>query len=109
MAFEALAKGFHSSIVADMHCIRANLALQADDGDAKLAEADLRHALKIAQEKEALSLQLRAAREIACLMAKRGEKRQAADLLIPIYNRFVEGFETLDLLEAKALLNDLST
>jgi hypothetical protein len=42
-------------------------------------------------------------------MTKRGEKRQATDLLIPIYNRFVEGFETLDLLEAKDLLYDLST
>jgi predicted ATPase len=56
---------------------------------------------------EALSLQLRAARDLARLLAERGERQQAADLLASVYREFREGFGTPDLTEAKALLDEL--
>ena len=52
-------------------------------------------------------LQLRAARDLASLLAERGKRQEAADLLSPIYAAFTEGFDTLDLVEAKALLDQL--
>jgi predicted ATPase len=52
-------------------------------------------------------LELRAARDLARVMAERGERQQAADLLSPVYRGFAEGFDTPDLKEAKALLEEL--
>jgi hypothetical protein len=46
---------------------------------------------------------------IACLLAEQGERTQAYDLLNPIYASFTEGFDTLDLKEAKALLDALGS
>jgi predicted ATPase len=58
-------------------------------------------------DQSALSLELRAANSFAKLSADRGERRKAHDILAPIYNRFTEGFDTLDLKEARALLDEL--
>ena len=63
--------------------------------------------LRIARQQEALSLELRAARDLASMLAERGERQQAADLLAPVYAGFTEGFDTADLKEAKALLDEL--
>ncbi len=104
-AFSALARGHHSYLTADLHRMRAALTLSAGDRDA--AETDLRRALEVAREQEAPSLQLRAARDLGRLLAERGERRQAADLLAPIYGGFTEGFDTADLVEAKELLEQL--
>jgi predicted ATPase len=71
------------------------------------AEVDLRHALEITRQQKAKSLELRAARDLARMMAERGERQQAADLLSPVYRGFAEGFDTLDLKEAKVLLDQL--
>ena len=49
--------------------------------------------------------ELRGTRDLALLMTEAGEKRQAAELLAPVYGRFTEGFSTPDLIEAKALLD----
>jgi predicted ATPase len=70
---------------------------------------NLRRALQIAEQQEAPSLQLRAARDLARVHAERGERSQAADLLAPIYAWFTEGFDTPDLKEVKALLDELAT
>ena len=72
-------------------------------------EADLRAALTIARQQEAPSLELRAARDLASMLAERGERQQAADLLAPVYDAFTEGFATADLEDAKALLDELRT
>jgi predicted ATPase len=87
--------------------MRAELRLYADTGESDAAGADLRRALEIARQQEAPSLQLRAARDLARVMAERGERQQAADLLSPICGWFTEGFDTADLREAKALLEEL--
>ena len=106
-AFELLAYGCDVAFAAELHRARASLLLSADSSQSDAAEADLRRALDIARQQAALSLQLRAARDLASLLAGRGERQEAADLLAPIYAAFTEGFDTLDLLEAKALLDDL--
>jgi predicted ATPase len=54
-----------------------------------------------------LSLELRAARDHARLLAEVGERQQAKDLLAPLYDAFTEGFDTSDLKEARALLDEL--
>ena len=63
--------------------------------------------MEIAREQKALSLELRAARDLARLLAEVGERQQATDLLAPLYDAFTEGFETSDLKEARALLDEL--
>jgi predicted negative regulator of RcsB-dependent stress response len=70
----------------------------------KEAEQCLRSALKIARERGARSLELRAAMSLAQLEQARGERGPAHDLLGCVYGWFTEGFDTLDLQEAKTLL-----
>ena len=106
-AFTALAHGRDLALAAELHRTRAVLLLCADAGERSAAEADMRSALEIGQQQEALSLQLRAARDLARLLAERGERQQAADLLASVYREFNEGFDTPDLTEAKALLDEL--
>jgi tetratricopeptide (TPR) repeat protein len=107
-AFAALAHGHDLALAAELHRKRAALLLCAGAGDRGLAEVDLRRALEIARQQNAKSLELRAARDFAQLMGERGERQQAADLLSSVYGGFTEGFDTLDLKEAKALLDQLS-
>jgi predicted ATPase len=52
--------------------------------------------------------ELRAAADLARLLAAKGERAEARDLLAPIYGWFTEGFDTPDLREAEALLQELS-
>jgi predicted ATPase len=72
------------------------------------AEACFQKALDIAQKQHAKSLELRAATSLARLWQQQGKQKEAHDLLSQIYNWFTEGFDTKDLQEAKALLNELS-
>jgi predicted ATPase len=87
--------------------MRAGLSRGGDAEARRAAEADLRHAIETARGQAALSLELRAARDLASMLSERGERREALDLLAPVYGRFTEGFHTLDLQEAKALLDAL--
>jgi predicted ATPase len=63
--------------------------------------------IAIAREQKAKSWELRAATSMARLWRDQGKRQQARDLLAPIYGWFSEGFDTLDLKEAKALLEEL--
>ena len=71
-------------------------------------EASLQQAIHIARAQHAKSLELRAARDLARLWGEQGRRAEARDLLAPIYGWFTEGFETADLKEAKALLDELT-
>jgi predicted ATPase/class 3 adenylate cyclase len=71
------------------------------------AEAWLQRALDIARCQEAKSLELRAAVSLARLWQQQGKHQDAYDLLAPVYGWFTEGFDTVDLHEAKALLEEL--
>lgn len=90
---------------AENHRVRGEVARDAGQFPEALTAFD--QAIKIARDQSALSLELRAANSFAKLSADRGERRKAYDLLGPIYNRFTEGFDTLDLKEARALLDEL--
>jgi predicted ATPase len=72
------------------------------------AEAGFRQALDVARRQEAKSLELRAAMSLSRLWQQQGKRDQARELLAPIYGWFTEGFDTADLQEAKALLEELS-
>ncbi|MBT2337735.1 MULTISPECIES: ATP-binding protein [Pseudomonas] len=72
------------------------------------AEAQLQTALAVAHRDHALAWELRSATSLARLWQRRGQGRAALELLGPVYRRFTEGFDTPDLLEADALLQDLS-
>jgi predicted ATPase len=95
------------ALAAELHRKRAALLLCARACDVGAAEADLRRALESARQQKARSLELRAARDLALVMAERGERQQAADLLSPVYGRFTEGFDKLDLKESKVLFDQL--
>jgi len=72
------------------------------------AEACFRSALDLACTRQEKSLELRAAMSLARLWRSQGKRKKAYDLLAPIYGWFTEGFDTRDLLEATALLNELA-
>jgi len=71
------------------------------------AGAYFERALSVARTQQAKSWELRAAMSMARLWREQGKRNEARDLLTPIYNSFTEGFDTLDLKEAKALLEML--
>jgi predicted ATPase len=66
------------------------------------------HAHTVARERQAKTWKLRAAMSMARLWRNQGERDQARDFLAPVYGWFTGGFDTLDLKEAKVLLDNLS-
>jgi predicted ATPase len=65
-------------------------------------------ALDISRQQKARSLELRAATSLARLRAKQSKRAEARDLLAPVYGWFTEGYDTADLKDAKALLDELA-
>lgn len=68
----------------------------------------MQRALDVARRQEAKALELRAAMSLSCLWQQQGKQAAARALLAPIYTWFTEGFETADLQEARALLDELA-
>jgi predicted ATPase len=73
------------------------------------AETWLQRAMDVARRQEAKSLELRAAMSLSRLWRRQGKRDEARRLLAPIYSWFTEGFDTADLQEAKALLEELAS
>src|SRR5262249_16732305 len=98
---------------AELHRLEGELTLQFPLPRLELsfaeAEASFHRALAVACRQEAKSFELRAATSLARLWQRQGKRREAHDLLAEIYGWFIEGFETKDLQEAKALLDELAT
>jgi predicted ATPase len=92
---------------ADVHRTAGEIALTSPGPDATTAEAHFERALAVARGQQAKSWELRAAMSMARLWRDQGKRQQAHDLLAPVYDWFTEGFDTLDLKEAKALLEQL--
>jgi predicted ATPase len=88
--------------------LRGVLLLRQTGTPQEEAETWLQRALDVARRQEAKSLELRAAMSLARLWQQQGKRTAAYDLLAPIYGWFTEGFDTVDLQEAKALLDELS-
>jgi len=94
---------------AEIHRIAGEVALMSPKPDAAKAEAYYRSALAIGRAQHAKSLELRAAMSMAQLWRDPRTRLQAYDLLASVYGSFTEGFDTLDLRRAKALLNELAS
>jgi class 3 adenylate cyclase/predicted ATPase len=94
---------------AEVHRIAGEIALKSLAPDAEKAEKYFDRALAVARQQQAKSWELRAAMSMARLWRDQGKKQQARELLAPVYGWFTEGFDTLDLREAKALLDELAT
>ncbi len=94
---------------AELHRVAGEIALLSRQPDAAKAEAYFERALAVARQQQAKSWELRAAMSMARLWRDQGKRQQAHELLAPVYGWFTEGFDTLDLKEAKALLNELAS
>ena len=94
---------------ADISRIAGEITLISPERDAVKAEAYFERALAVAREQQAKSWELRAAMSMARLWHSQGKSQQARELLAPVYGWFTEGFDTLDLKEAKVLLDTLGS
>ena len=93
---------------AELHRLRAEILLDKDGNAVEEAEGLLGHSLEIARRQEAKTFELRAATSLARLWQHQGKPDAARALLAPLYAWFTEGFDTRDLKDAKALLEDLA-
>ena len=91
---------------AELHLTRGRLLVVRGQHDE--SETCFRRAIEVSCRQRAKLLELRAATSLARLWSDRGRNAEARDLLAPIYGWFTEGFETLDLKEAKLLLDALA-
>jgi predicted ATPase len=94
---------------AEVHRIAGEIALKSPMPDTEKAERHFDHAVAVARQQQAKSWELRATMSMARLWRDQGNVQQACELLAPVYGWFTEGFDTLDLKEAKALLDELAT
>jgi predicted ATPase len=94
---------------AEIHRTAGEIALMSPAPDVAKAQAHFERALAVARYQRAKSWELRAAMSMARLWRNQGKPQQARELLAPVYGWFTEGFDTLDLKEAKALLDELAS
>jgi predicted ATPase len=92
---------------AEMLRIKGEMLLMRDGGAIAEAERCFRAALEVARAQEAKWWELRTTVSLAQLLAKVGRREDARTMLAEIYNWFTEGFDTADLKDAKALLDEL--
>ena len=93
---------------AEVHRLAGEIALKSPEPDTAKAEKYFGRAFAVTREQQAKSWELRAAMSMARLWRDQGKREEARDLLAPVYGWFTEGFDTLDLKEAKALLDELA-
>jgi class 3 adenylate cyclase/predicted ATPase len=93
---------------ADANRTAGEIALMPREPDMAKAEAYFNRALAVARQQQAKSSELCAAMSMARLWRDQGRRQQAHDLLAPVYAWFTEGFDTLDLKQAKSLLDELA-
>jgi predicted ATPase len=93
---------------AELHRLKGELLLQQAVPDALQAEACCQQALTVARRQQAKSWELRAAMSLSRLWQQQDKRDDARELLAPIYGWFTEGFDTADLQDARALLEELS-
>jgi predicted ATPase len=104
-AFEASGRG---DLLAEAYRLQGALLLQQAAPDVAQAEACFQQALTVARRQQAKSWELRAATSLSRLWQCQGKRADARQLLAGIYSWFTEGFDTADLQEAKALIEELS-
>jgi predicted ATPase len=92
---------------AEVYRVAGEIALKSPEHDVAKATAYFERALTVARRQQAKSWELRTAMSMARLWRDQGKRDEARDLLAPVYGWFTEGFDTLDLKEAKKLLDEL--
>jgi predicted ATPase len=107
-ALDAVEESGQRYYEAETYRFKGELHLRPANPQVEQAEASFQHALDIARHQQAKSWELRAAMSLARLWAEQGRRPDAYDLLGPVYGWFTEGFETKDLTDAKALLDELA-
>ena len=93
---------------AETYRLKGELLLKQDDSNAAEAQRCFERAIEIARKQSAKSWELRATMSLARLLAKQGRRDEARTMLADIYDWFTEGFDTADLKDAKALLDELN-
>jgi predicted ATPase len=93
---------------AEVYRLQGDLLLQLPKPDVSQAEACFQQAIEVARDQQAKALELRAALSLSRLWQQQGKRAGAQQLLAEVYSWFTEGFDTLDLKEAKALLDEWS-
>ena len=93
---------------AETHRLKGELLLKRDPSNVAEARACFQRAVEVARKQSAKSLELPATIILAQLLARLGRRDEARAMLAPIYGWFTEGFDTADLKDAKALLDELS-
>ena len=93
---------------AEVNRVAGEVALRSPAPDTEKAEKYFDRALAVAGRQQAKSWELRAAMSMARLWRDQGKRDEARDFLAPVYGWFTEGFDTVDLKEATALLEELS-
>jgi hypothetical protein len=104
VAFETSGRG---DLLAEAYRLQGVLLLSQPIPDTLQAEACFQHALAVARRQEARSWELRAALSLSRLWQQQGKQDAARALLAPLYGWFTEGFDTMDLQDAQALLTAL--
>ena len=107
-ALEIIETTGHRTTEAEVHRVNGLLKLEGDRPDPAAAIVSFLKAIEVAQSQKAKSWELRAATNLARLWWSQGKSSEARDLLAPVYDWFTEGFDTPDLKQAKALLDELS-
>ena len=107
-AFAIVDKTEERCWLAELNRIKGELLLVVSPDNRAEAESCFSQALDIARRQQAKSWELRAAISLARCWRDQGKRVQARGLLAPIYSWFTEGFDTADVKEAKALLDELS-
>jgi predicted ATPase len=93
---------------SELYRLKGVLLLQQSLDNQAEAEICFHHTLDIARTQQAKSFELRTATSLSKLWQQQGKRQEAYDLLAPVYNWFTEGFDTLDLKDAKMLLDELA-
>jgi predicted ATPase len=108
MAQAAVQKTGEHFYEAELYRLKGELLLALPADHQAEGERCVRQALALARRQQAKSLELRAALSLSRLWQGQGKRKEARQLLAAIYSWFSEGFDTADLQEAKALLEELS-
>jgi predicted ATPase len=90
-----------------LHHVRAKLLLHVHGAGGEAVEGSLQQALAAARQQDAKGWELQAATSLARLWLERGRRNDARNLLAPVHGWFTEGFDTPDVKEAKALLDEI--
>ena len=106
--FASVAKTGEQLASPSLHHVKGELLLAQNPSDVAEAERCFRTAIEIARRQSARSAELRATTSLARLLAKQGRRDEARTMLAEIYGWFTEGFDTADLKDAKALLDELA-